>query len=213
MVYWSIDRQKDKPIAGYDIYLSEKPLAVQFSKWDKSHPAPYNHTPYPGDTDGDPTKESFEIKNLENGKNYYVSVRTVGIGGIESGISKELRFVTLSKGKFTISSNHSSDNGGFNFENGVSTPARDPRCDIYLYAKKDVVGISSPSRLSAGLRETGFAGRDDNYLETMTIKKGDRLKIRTTKGLARVTIDRINRKGTEAEAVIDYVFYPRGYTP
>jgi hypothetical protein len=211
VVYWSVDRDDNRPISGYNIYLSEKALADLFPAWDKNHPDPYNHAPYPGDIDGDPSRESFEIRDLENGRAYYVSVRTVGTGGAESDVSGELRFVPLSRGKFSISSDHSSESGGFNFENGMSTPARDPRCDLYLYSKKDVVGLSSPSRLSAGLRETGFAGHDANYLETVVVKQGDRLNVKTIKGRARIRIEKISRAGLEAEAIIGYEFFPDGY--
>jgi len=145
VIYWSVDRSRERPISGYNIYLSEKPLKGLFSKWEKNHPEPYNHAPFPGDTDGDITTESFEIAHLENGKTYYVSVRTVGLAGAESDASREIEFVPLAKGEFLISSNHSSENGGFCFDRNISVPARDPRCDIYLYAKRDAVGLSSPS--------------------------------------------------------------------
>jgi len=211
VVYWSVDRAKNKPISGYNIYLSEIPLEGYFSKWERNRPEPYNHAPYPGDTDGDITRESFEITNLENGKTYYISVRTVGISGAESDASEENEFTPLARGEFTISSNHSSKNGGFNFEKGISTPARDLRCDIYLYAKRDEVGLSSPNRLSAGLRKTAFVGSDDRYFETVKIKRGDRLIVKTSGGRARIRIEKISRKGLEAEAVIDYEFFPHGY--
>ena len=211
LVYWTIDRSDTKPISGYNIYLSEKPLKGLFSKWPKNKPEPYNHAPYPGDTDGDNSKESFEFTHLDNGKTYYLSVRTVGISGVESDASEELAFTPLSRGYFTITSNHSSESGGFNFEDGIPTPARDPRCDIYLYARRDAVGISSPSRLSAGLRKTGFSETDENYDETIVIKKGDRLYIKTPRGRAQVRIVSIKQQGAEAEAVIEYEFYPSGY--
>jgi hypothetical protein len=211
VVYWSIDRAQNRPISGYNIYLSEKPLEEYFSEWEENRPEPYNHAPYPGDTDGDNTRESFEFAQLQNGKTYYVSVRTVGISGAESDASEEIEFTPLARGEFIISSNHSSQNGGFNFEKGVSTPARDLRCDVYLYAKRDEVGLSSPSRLSAGLRKTAFAGSDENYSETVKIKQGDRLVVKTSGGRARIRIEKISRKGLEAEAVIEYEFFPHGY--
>lgn len=211
IIYWSIDRSEDRPISGYNIYLSEKPLEKHFSKWEKNRPEPYNHAPYPGDTDGDKTRESFEITNLENGKTYYISVRTIGLAGAESGISKEVEFVPLARGKFTISSNHSSENGGFSFDRDISVPARDPRCDIYLYAKRDVVGLSSPGRLSAGLRKTAFTKQNEKDVETIMIKKGDSLTVKTRYGRAEIAIKNIDRAGLEAAAVIEYIFYPAGY--
>ncbi len=210
-MYWSIDRSRDKPISGYNIYLSERPLEEYFSKWEKNRPEPYNHAPFPGDTDGDITKESFEITNLENGKTYYVSVRTVGLAGVESDASKEIEFVPLARGVFTISSNHSSENGGFSFDNNISVPARDPRCDIYLYAKRDVAGLSSPDRLSAGLRKTAFTKKNEKNVETIKIKTGDRLTVITRYGRAEIAIKNIKHVGLDATAALEYIFYPANY--
>ncbi len=211
VIYWSVDRSKDKPISGYNIYLSDKPLEKHFSKWEKNRPKPYNHAPFPGDTDGDVTRESFEITNLENGKTYYISVRTVGITGAESGVLKEVEFVPQPRGEFMISSNHSSKNGGFSFDEDISVPARDPRCDIYLYAKRDVVGLSTPGRLSAGLRKTAFTKRNEKNVETVKIKAGDRLTVETRYGRAEISVKSIDHIDLEASAVIEYIFYPAGY--
>lgn len=138
-------------------------------------------------------------------------MRTVGISGAESGVSKEVEFVPLARGEFTISSNHSSENGGFSFDRDSSLPARDPRCDIYLYAKRDVVGLSSPGRLSAGLRKTTFTKQNEKNVETVKIKPGDRLIVKTRNGKAEIAIKSIDRVGLEATAIVGYKFYPVGY--
>ena len=208
VIYWAIDRAPGKPISGYNIYLSETPLYELFPNWGESRPEPYNHAPYPGDTDGDISRESFEIPNLENGKTFYVSVRTAGLAGAESDPSEEVKFVPLAKGEFLIADNHLSDYGGFSFDENISVPARDPRCDLYLYAKKDVVGLSSPSRLSAGLRKTGFTARNGKDSETLKIKTGDKLSVKTVNGRAEITIKKIGHVGTEVAADIEYIFYP-----
>jgi hypothetical protein len=215
-VHWSINRGKADPIYGYNIYLSETPLKDQFRRWHKDHPDPYNHTPYPGDTDGDRSRESFEITHLENGKIYYVSVRTVGENGLESASTDEVEFQPLSNGTFVISSNHSASNGGFEFDSGLSTPARDRRCDIYLYAKGEEVGISSPGRLGAGLRNTYFRKPgiiNVREMDTIKIKPGDEIIADCRLGRAEMTIKKIARVGSEVEATIRYVFYPEGFAP
>jgi len=140
-----------------------------------------------------------------------VSVRTIGVGGVESDVSKEVSFVPLSKGVFTIASNHTSLDGGFNFESGIPVPVRDPRSDIYIYAKKNAVGMSSPNRLSAGLRNTEFTMGKNKKLKTVKIRSGDRLSIRTELGAADVRINGINHKGSDAAVTIEYVFYPDGF--
>lgn len=215
-IFWSIDRRKADPIFGYDIYLSQKPLKDKFKKWNKNRPAPYNPAPYPGDTDGDRTKESFEFKNLENGREYFVSVRTVGTGGIESKPSNEISFTPMAKGVFVISSDHSTENGGFGFDSETSMPARDLRCDIYLYVKGDEFGLSSPSRLGAGLHRTNFIKTGQlgglNH-DTIKIKKGDRVTASGKGGMAMLEIIRIVSVGSKAEATIRYEFYPAGTHP
>ena len=211
-----MNRKEGQVISGYNIYLSDKPLKPIFADWDKSHPQPYNHTPYPGDTDGNTTAESFEITGLENGKEYYVSVRTVGTDGSESKSSDEVVFTPMAKGQFLISSSHSGQNGGFNFDDEISVPARDRRCDIYLYSKADVVGLSSPDRLGAGLRKTGFiryADKSGEILETIKIDRGDRLTVLTRNGRADLTVKRIDRDAEPVTVLIQYVFYPGGAGP
>jgi hypothetical protein len=212
VVNWTVDRAGSRPISGYNIYLSEEPLENMFGKWGKDSPEPYNHSPFPGDTDGDKSKESYEITNLVNGKTYFVSVRTVDPAGNESDAAGELKFVPLANGRFQINSDHSSDRGGFSFDKNISLPARDPRCDIYLYAKKDAVGLSSPSRLSAGLRKTAFSNSKEKKVETIKIKSGDRLTIDTRNGRAEITIERIRHEGSSATADIHYIFYPDNYS-
>ncbi|UCE66261.1 MAG: hypothetical protein JSU85_15690 [Candidatus Zixiibacteriota bacterium] len=117
----------------------------------------------------------------------------------------------LARGVFTISSSHSSDNGGFSFDSDMSLPARDPRCDIYLYAKRDVVGLSSPNRLSAGLRKTAFTKKNEKNVETIQIKSGDRLTVKTMYGHAEIAIKYIRRVDLDATAAIEYIFYPANY--
>lgn len=214
VVHWSVNRGKSSDIYGYNIYLSEKSLKSEFARWGKDHPRPHNYTPYPGDTDGDQTKESYEIKNLINGRSYFVSVRTVGRDGIESKPSNEIQFTPLARGTFVISSNHSSDNGGFGFDSELSMPARNPRCDIYLYAKGDEVGLSSPSRLGAGLRRTYFnipGIINIREMDSIRIKKGDRINATGKYGTAELLIRKIGRHNLTATATIDYVFYPPDY--
>lgn len=211
VVNWTVDRAGSRPISGYNIYLSETPLKELFSNWDKNHPQPYNHGPFPGDTDGDNTRESFEITNLENGKTYYVSVRTVDPAGAESDVSGESKFVPLANGDFQISSDHLSEIGGFSFDKNISLPARDPRCDIYLYAKEDAVGLSSPGRLSAGLRKTAFSNSTEKNVETIKIKNGDKLTAKTRFGRAEISVKRLKHRGASAVADIGYIFYPDNY--
>jgi hypothetical protein len=212
-IYWSVNRGEGQLISGYNVYLSRKPLKGMFSNWHKSHAELYNRTPYPGDTDGDITRESFEITGLENGRTYFVTVRTVAPDGSESKQSNEVEFIPLAKGEFIISDNHSADNGGFSFDHEISIPARDRRCDLYLYSRDNVVGLSSPSRLGAGLRKTIFAASSDpgNADETIRIREGSKITVNAKLGLATLTVKKIDRLDSEVTATIAYAFYPPHY--
>ena len=208
---WSVNRKDNQPISGYNVYLSEKSLADIFNSWDEGHPDPYNYTPFPGDTDGDKSKETFELTNLENGKTYYVSIRTIGLAGIESPPSNEVSFTPLAKGSIQLSTNHMIDAGGFCFEQEISVPSRDTRCDIYLYSKGDVFGLSSPSRLSGGLRKSKFTLKRTGTTDaaTVKIKKNDLVVVKTKYGRAELRIKNLFNDGLSPYAKIDYVFYPK----
>ncbi|MEE9554238.1 MAG: hypothetical protein V3W18_08075 [candidate division Zixibacteria bacterium] len=211
-ITWSVERGKNDRTYGYNIYLSEKSLKEDFRKWKKKRPKPHNFTPYPGDTDGDRNNESYEITHLENGKTYFVSIRTLGPDGVESKASNEVRFVPMAGGVFVISSNHSADNGGFEFDTGRYSPSRDKHCDLYFWTKGDQYGLSSPSRLGAGLRKTYFSKPgiiNVREMETIKIKKGDKIIAESKRGRAEMTILRIGRRGSEAEATIEYIYYPK----
>lgn len=213
-ITWSVKRGNSDRTYGYNIYLSESSLKDKFRDWEKRRPKPHNFTPYPGDTDGDRGKESYEITHLENGKAYFVSVRTLGPDGVESKPTNEIRFVPMAGGVFVISSNHSADNGGFEFDTGEYSPARDMHCDLYFWTKEDQSGLSSPGRLGAGLRKTYFSKPgiiNVREMDTIKIEKGDRINAEGKRGRAEMTILKIERRGNEAEATIEYLYYPKGY--
>ena len=215
-IYWSVSRREGQLISGYNVYLSRKPPEGNYPGWHKSNAELHNKTPYPGDTDGDITRESFEITGLENGPTYFVTVRTVAPDGSESKQSNMVEFRPLARGEIIISDNHLADNGGFSFDHEISVPARDRRCDIYLYSRDNVVGLSSPNRLGAGLRKTNFIETGNlggaNH-DTIKIKIGDRITASGKRGLAMLTIEKIVRRDSHTEAIINYVFYPTGFYP
>jgi len=207
-LFWSIDRSRIPVISGYNIYLGNG--IKDSSAWRSNPGTPYNQTPYPGDTDGDISHESLPLDNLTNGKIYLALVRTVGPDGRESASSNLVSFQPLAHGEFIISANHEAPNGGFNFESETSAPGRDPRSDIYLYAKEDKIGLSSPYRLGAGFRKSKFSILDNPASgdDTIRILKGDKLTIKTRYGRAEITIDDIFGKYPDVTAKVRYIFYP-----
>ena len=207
---WSINRTANSLISGYFIYLQEINAENDTLEWRENLLTPYNDVPYPGDTDGDNSKESFQLSRLTNGVKHFALIRTVGVDGRQSAPSNVVMFTPLGKGEFTLSANHLSSAGGFNFENGMAVPARDPRNDIYLYATETRIGLSSPNRLAAGLRRTRISLVGDGLSdgETVVIHKGMRLKLRTKFGRAEISIEEIIGRYPDISARISYIYYP-----
>ncbi len=196
-------------ISGYNIYLVSESAVGDTAFWKRNPGRPYNDTPYPGDTDSNISRESMPLDNLVNGMKYFVTVRLVGSDGKESESSNIAEFTPLASGEFIISCNHDATDGGFNFENEVSVPGRDPRSDIYLYATEERTGLSSPSRLGAGLRKTAFMGmRGPVEVETIAIVGGQNLQIKTKDGTARIRVEELIGKYPTISARISYTFRP-----
>jgi hypothetical protein len=207
-LYWSVDRTPNLPISGYRIYLTNNTRPIDTSAWIGNPGIPYNNDLYPGDTDGDITHESYNLDNLENGKFYYAMIRTVGFDNRESALSNLVSFRPLARGEFAISTNHLGDNGGFNFETETQVPGKDRRSDLYLYSNGNKTGLSSPSRLSAGLRKTTFSANGQENLETIAIKAGDKIILKTKYGDVDLTVVSLNGSYPEISAKIRYIFYP-----
>jgi hypothetical protein len=206
---WSTNRRGDNLISGYNIYLGDDSAVKDRSAWSRNPGAPYNHTPYPGDTDGDINRESIPLEHLGNGRTYLGIVRTVGPDGRESKSSNLVVFTPLASGTFIISANQEASDGGFNFESETRVPGRDPRSDIYLYATEQRVGLSSPYRLGGGLRKTRFTGPAiSTPVETIPIRKGQSIEVQTKMGRAKIRIEDILGRYPDISARISYVFHP-----
>jgi len=208
---WSIDRSSKVLISGYNIYLAESLTVADMEKWPEISSTPHNDFPYPGDTDGDINRESILISGLVDGTTYLAAIRTVGPGGILSAPSDLVSFILQKSGEFIISANQLTAEGGYNFEDGISVPGRDPRSDIYLYATPDRIGLSSPHRLGAGLRRTKFRsdGENASASETIVISKGKIIQLESRRGLAQLRIVEIIGAYPDIAVRIKYSFVPR----
>ncbi len=208
---WSVDRQDGVLISGYNVYLADSE-GMDNAAWADTPGTPYNGFPYPGDTDGDPSRESMPLPDLVNGQRYLAMVRTVGPDGRLSASSNVVSFMPLARGEFVISSNQASSDGGFNFEQSVRLPGRDPKNDLYLYSTETKIGLSSPNRLVPGLRKTRFgpSGNGSVSEETIRISKGESFSVKTRTGRAEIRIVEIMGKYPEISARISFTYYPDG---
>ena len=206
-IQWQVNRAENSPIRGYNIYLSGSP---------NTDGELFNSSPFPGDTDGDITSESFEIPRIDNGARYYAYVRTVMTDGSLSEASPRVSFMPLLTGQLVISSNHASDNSGYSFAMEKYTAARDFDNDFYIYATGEKAGISSPSRLHASLRESSIlveGERSGKFADTKPLAKG-RTYILNTADNARVRMTLVKLSGNPAlTATFDYIYYPPGVEP
>ena len=207
VLYWRIDRP-GAPIRGYDIYLAD------------SQDAPghlYNSTPYPGDTDGDASRESIELAGLINGKTYYAYITTVHGDGSLSAPSSRIEFRPLDKGRISISSNYLIDDSGYDFADRKSMIARHDGNDFYIYANGSKMGISSPSRMHSSLHRTRIKieGRPDTqYALTQPLSNGTSYILELANGgQAKLTVIDIRDGNSSILATFDYIYYPPGIIP
>jgi hypothetical protein len=206
---WSINRSRNDYISGYNIYLADDLAVKDRSAWIKKPGVPYNQAPYPGDTDGDISRESISLKNLDNGRSYLALVRTVGPDGGESESSNIAAFTPVASGIFIISANQDASNGGFNFESETQVPGRGPKSDIYLYTTEKRIGLSAPYRLGGGFRKTKFTSSTTSTpVETISIRKGQSIEVRTKTGQADIRIEDIMGRYPDVTVKISYVFHP-----
>ncbi|MCP4582022.1 MAG: fibronectin type III domain-containing protein [candidate division Zixibacteria bacterium] len=204
---WQMNRDKSTPISGYNIYLAKSA---------DTEGELVNSGPFPGDTDGDITRETYELSRLENGERYYAYVRTVMIDGSLSDVSGRVSFIPLLRGKLEISTNHATSESGYSFAKEKYTPARDFDNDFYIYATREKAGISSPSRLHSSLRESLIDFRLDKaskFEQTKPLTKGKTYIIKTADGgSAHLTLLKFSG-GPGSVAIFDYIYYPPGVEP
>jgi hypothetical protein len=119
-------------------------------------------------------------------------------------------FMPMASGTFVISDNHSAGDGGYSFDLEKSVNAYDRSCDIYLYATESKVGLSSPNRLTPGMRKSRFSKDSDNNeaSETITISSGDNVIVKTRSGRAVLKINDIKRNSAGVSAQISYSYVP-----
>jgi hypothetical protein len=201
---WQTRRDSKTNIGGYNIYLADSP---------SSEGELYNSAPYPGDTDGDITRESITIPNLENGHRYYAYIRTLLGNGELSRPTGTVEFMPLDQGRLTITTNHTAEGSGYSFTQGKYTPARDFANDFYIYATEAKAGISSPSRLHSSLRQTYITLNNKKDL-TQPLQKGAQYILDTADGgRAILTLVQLTGKAPALEASFNYIYYPPGVKP
>jgi hypothetical protein len=144
-------------ISGYNIYISEQPLAARYpGAFIDSTIRPCNLIPFPGDTDPDDGVEYFEATQLENGVRYYVSIRVVYPDGSLSAPSAEVVAACGPRGEIELPVRYQSTPDGYSFEKNAYTEANSVDNDLYFYSAGGRDYLASPRRLGGYINDTRF---------------------------------------------------------
>ncbi|MFQ5500396.1 MAG: fibronectin type III domain-containing protein [Candidatus Zixiibacteriota bacterium] len=139
--------------SGYNIYISEEPLAKVYPSNDLPQSVrPNNTTPFAGDTNPDDDLEHYDALGLENGIKYFVTVRAIGTDRTLSKPSNEVAAVCGPRGEITLATRYNATNDGYSFEKNQYVRADDLDNDLYFYSREGVDYLASPSRLDGFLR-------------------------------------------------------------
>jgi len=222
MLMWDPGCPDSIMISGYYVYLEQKPID------DKYHATalpksikPYNETVYPGDTDPDNKIETMLINDLQNGREYYVSVRTVFPDGSISVSSNEVTAIPRPEGTFTLSFRYSDTTDGFSFALGNYVRADGDLNDIYFYSKDGIDYIASPHRLNGFLRHSEFYSlgkTDDIYqysdlnldippVDKMPVRIGESYLVKTADDkFAKLRVMDVKGEGKERTLKLKYIY-------
>lgn len=179
LLKWNVERTPGSIFSGYNIYILEQAPGPGLLSADAlARLVPLNETPFPGDTDGDPTHEIFRAESLENGIRYYCLVCAVGTQG-ELGIpTSQVMSVCRTGGTVTIEPMFKGDRDGYDFSAPGYVDADAAECDIAMYIKNGEPRIMSASRIDSLLRKTlfwdaGLQDQFDGWSEFTTTGSGD----------------------------------------
>ncbi|HDL02780.1 MAG TPA: hypothetical protein ENH25_01460 [candidate division Zixibacteria bacterium] len=221
-IKWDTECPDSILLSGYYIYLSEKPL---YEKYGMGKPPrkvkPFNEAVYPGDTDEEDRFETITIENLDNGTEYFVSVRTVYADQSVSVSSNEVGVICRPEGIFDLAYRYSDLNDGFSFAEGTSTRADGEKNDLYFYHQGGFDFIASPQRLNGFIRKSKFysLGKSENIyqypdleldippVEKMPVKEGESYLIKTADGnYAKIRVEKISGEGKQRVLTLSYIY-------
>lgn len=193
-VIWKDDCKTN--ISGYYIYVTEEPLVEAYPSYELPGTVePFNHPPFPGDTDPSDGVQHFEANGLANGVKYYVSVRTVMADLTLSKPSNEVTTACGPQGEIELSLRYKADKDGYSFENNEYVEADNSANDLYFFSKDGQDYLVSPSQLDGFLRNNRLRKLKTNgdlkqavsravitslpVSERVAVKKGDWVQIIT----------------------------------
>jgi Fibronectin type III domain len=211
-------------LQGFNIYAYPHPLGLTDPNLALPESIkPLNPEVYPGDTEGNLNRETYELKNLDIGVKYYVHVRAVYDDGTLSTPTNEIEIICYPQGIIELNRAHSGEKDGFSFEKFDYYGTDALINDIYYYNKDGKDYLCSAARISAVNKKTRlFSVQGGESLrnmidmepsgvssERLEIREGDNCLIKTEAGYSIAA--RIMRFEGESEirrVIIEYLCRP-----
>jgi len=209
-------------LAGYFIYVLPKPIGEKYPGVTLPKKiVPFNSGAYPGDTDPEDRYETISIQNLDDGVEYYVSVRAAFTDRSLSLPSEEIAVMCRPEGTFELAYRYAGENDGFSFVSGQNVRADSDQNDLYFYHKDDIDYLASPHRLNGFIRTSAFysLGKtssiyqypqldlDISPVERMPVRVGESYLVKTADGnYAKVRIEAASGERRERTLTISYIY-------
>lgn len=224
LIAWNPGCPGVRILRGFNIYVSPVPLADRYPG--NQLPAdirPYNREMYPGDTLGNPRRESYAIEGIDNATQYYVHVRDMYTDGTISPPSNEMPLVVYARGTLTLAPSFTSDHDGFDFAAADYCRADAPNNDIYFYHKDGEDYLCSPARLGPVNRETriypagtsappeNWAGMrpDGDFTDRVQVRDGGVYILITADGYpVKLEVLSAIGNGDDRRITFDYIYKP-----
>jgi len=209
---------------GFNIYLSSEPVVKKYPGAQlPSSIKPFNKEIYPGDTVGNPNRETYECKDIDNLTAYYVHVRAVYNDNTLSPPTNEIKMIVYPQGEILLKESFSGNRDGFSFEKNDYCRTDDLENDIYFYHKDDEYFLCSPERLGAIQRATEIyeAGQGETLgvkdeiktvgdsREKVSMAVNDLFILITEDGYpVKVRVDGISEEGEDRSVRLEYIYKP-----
>jgi hypothetical protein len=176
-------------ISGYNIYISDEPLANKYPGNEfSSDIEAHNTSPFAGDTNPEDGVEHYQADRLEDGQKYYVSVRVLYPDMTLSKPTFEKVVVCGARGEMELSIRYKSNQDGYSFEMDEYVRAEKLENDLYFFSKDGKDYLNSPSKLDAFLKanvlkKISAKGDLNQVAQTLSkLSKPDDFKIEVKKG-------------------------------
>jgi hypothetical protein len=219
---WDTNCDINTVLSGYNIYILTEPMYEKYGLANlPDEIKPVNIIPYPGDTNPEKSYETMSIDMLENGVEYYVSVRTVFPDRSITVSSNEVAVMCRPEGEFILDFRFSGENDGFIFSSLTRAPADSDKNDIYFFRAGENDFLASPHRLNGYNRESAFFSLgqtkdiyqypelsiDTPPIDKMPIMAGEGYLIKTADGnYAKLRIEEIFGQERDRKVRIKYIY-------